>query len=790
MEQNRPRGREKHVTNQSGSVYRRGNGLGGGPVGSGGRGDSSGPSNRNHRGGGRRSPLSLIIILILALLGGGGGLGSLLSGSSSSGPSDSLTEWTQVGSGNSGNGGHYGTWSYKNNSGVLNTKTVSGARKKRTVIKGGQSDQITFMVYMCGADLESRSAMATKDLMEMAAAATSDNVNIIVYTGGAKTWQNDVISSSVNQIYQVKDNALVTLVSNAGNQSMTNPATLTEFIQYCSKNYPANRNELIFWDHGGGSVTGYGYDETHPSSGSMSLAGINTALKNAGVTFDLIGFDACLMATVETSLMLDQYADYLVASEETEPGIGWYYTNFLTKLSERPDMNTVDLGKIIADDFVSECNKNCRGQKTTLSVIDLAEAAAAIPSALSDFSKETTKLIQNNSYQTVSNARYQTREFAQSSKIDQIDLVHLAKNMGNATGDRLADAILDVVKYNQTSSNMTNAYGLSVYFPARKVSGVDSAVRTYQQIGMDEEYSRCIQAFASMGVSGQAAAGGTSSVLPSLLESIGSLSTGSGSQSSYGNADLLTQLLGELASGSFGDLAINGLSAENIDFLSNKALDPGAAAAYIEAHHLDAADLHWNDDGVMALTEEDWSLIQELRLNVYVDDGSGFIDLGLDNVFDFDEDGNLLGSYDGTWLAIEGRPVAYYHESTVEDGDQYTITGYVPAYLNQERVNLMLVFDETMPQGKIVGAVPVYENQETEALAKNLLPLEEGDTLDFVCDYYSYDGTYQDSYYLGEPLTVTSDMEISNISINEPTSAVYQITDLYHQIYWTPVIPN
>ena len=53
----------------------------------------------------------------------------------------------------------------------------------------------------------------------------------------------------------------------------------------------------------------------------MGLANINKALKDGGVKFDFIGFDACLMATAETALMLDQHADYLIASEETEPGI-------------------------------------------------------------------------------------------------------------------------------------------------------------------------------------------------------------------------------------------------------------------------------------------------------------------------------------------------------------------------------------------------------------------------------------------------------------------------------------
>ena len=126
---------------------------------------------------------------------------------------------------------------------------------------------------------------------------------------------------------------------------MTDPKTLTEFIQYCKKNFPANRNDLILWDHGGGSISGYGYDEIHKKSGSMTLAGIHTALENAKTSFDFIGFDACLMATAENALMLNPYADYLIASEETEPGVGWYYTNWLSELGKNTSMPTIEIGK-------------------------------------------------------------------------------------------------------------------------------------------------------------------------------------------------------------------------------------------------------------------------------------------------------------------------------------------------------------------------------------------------------------------------------------------------------------
>ncbi|MEE3476996.1 MAG: clostripain-related cysteine peptidase, partial [Candidatus Cryptobacteroides sp.] len=247
------------------------------------------------------------------------------------------------------------------------------------------------------------------------------------------------------------------LEADMGNSSMTDPSCLSRFIKYCAKNYPANRNMLIFWDHGGGSLSGYGYDELKPSSGSMDLGGINDALSSAGVKFDFIGFDACLMATVETDLMCAEYADYLIASEETEPGLGWYYTNWLSALSDNTSMETIEIGKMIADDFVKVCAKQVAGQKTTLSIVDLAELSQTVGDEFKNFSNSTKDLIKLEQYAKVSQARSNTREFSPSSKLDQVDLVHFAKNVGTDEGNALAETVLSAVKYNRTSSNMVRS---------------------------------------------------------------------------------------------------------------------------------------------------------------------------------------------------------------------------------------------------------------------------------------------------------------------------------------------
>ena len=857
---NRPQGRDTHVTGAGKEIKKRGSGLNTGPVGStpshsssGNRPASSGsnrpaapecrrPANRSaqdyssgggQRASGGRSPILTIIIAAIVLLGGGGfGLNSLLGGGGDTEPSSGYTQdYTQNYSQNynqSGQNDNQGNQSYHqsgqssgqsgidissilgglggqssassflgssvgsvsngwsgssggSNASKLNTAVDPAARAKYTKLLGGGKDTVTIMVYMCGSDLESKSGMGTSDLVEMTKATLSDNVNLIVYTGGATRWKNDVVSSSVNQIYKIENGKLRRLVQDAGAPTMTDPATLTSFIDYCTKNFPASRNELILWDHGGGSISGYGYDEKSRGSGSMGLSGISKALKNAGITFDFIGFDACLMGSLENALMLTPYADYLIASEETEPGIGWYYTNWLTELSKNTSMSTPEVGKLIVDGFVSECNQKCPGQKTTLSVVDLAELEKTVPDKFSAFANGLSGLLESKEYKTVSDARAGAREFAVSSKVDQVDLVHLAYNLNTPESKALAQTLLSAVKYNRTSSSITNAYGISIYFPYQKMNRVQSAANAYNAIGIDSAYTRCIQQFASVEASGQAASGGTASPFGAL----------SGSGSSGISADFLSSMLGSFLGGGTSG-GISGLGGANSGFLG-KGLPAEDISEFLKANRFDPSALVWqsvNGETVMELSEEQWSLVHDLALNVFYDDGEGYIDLGLDNVFKFTESGALIGTYDGTWLAINSQPVPYYYIDSVVDGEHVTITGRVPVLLNDARADLIIVFDNDHPYGYIAGARSDYRDGETETVAKSIDELEIGDRIDFICDYYTYDGTYENSYLMGDTLIYGGQEEISNVTINASSAiATYLFTDIYNQTYWTPEIP-
>ncbi|MDR1796950.1 MAG: peptidase C11 [Clostridiales Family XIII bacterium] len=838
----RPTGRNTRIGAGSGNFGRRGSGLGGGPVGGGGRPPSGGGSGSSGRrgyysqggsGGYQRFnvptsgsgcltriiPIVVVVIIILIARNSSGGLGGLFGGDDTAGgiydtgtgAATGAAALDDYGTGlfTGGTGGNTTAQeAYKAH--AVDTSVDSAARAKYTQLKGDGTDTATILLYLCGTDLESESGMATADLNEIAYAKSLDNINIIVETGGTKNWQNSVISDRTNQRYQVTSKGLVLLEDNLGRKPMTDPGTLSDFIRYGAERYPADRMILILWDHGGGSISGYGYDEYEPGD-TMTIDEIGTALKNGGVQFDLVGFDACLMGTLETAFVLEPYADYMIASEATEPGTGWYYTDWVTMLAQDPGAPTTKIGKQIIDDFIDKSARQ-QGGKSTLSLIDLAEMRGTVPSAFRAFAEDTKGLLDAEAYQQVADARSGARDFSASSKINQIDLVHFVKLLDTGGGEPLTDALDGCVKYNRISSNMTNANGVSIYFPYQSLSKVNQALSTYEKIGMDDEYTDCVKSFASLAAGGQivasgGGAAGSGTDLFSMLTGGGSTASSSGSGlfdslfggggSALSTGDVESLLGSFLSSGSSQTFGTGGLggtgsfSASDLEGWFDRDRALGASAYYAE-NSLTEADFEYGSSGgrnTLRLPEEKWGLVKSIGLSVYVDDGEGYIDLGVDNVFEWTDDGDLVLDNPGSWIAIDGQAVSYYLLSEETEGDRYCYTGYVPALVNGDRMNLILVFDNNNPYGSVVGAQADYLGG-TDAVAKVDTALAEGDVIDFVCDFYDYDGNYEDSYMFGDRITVPKGgmaaLEIYNVSTEDvQTVSMYRLTDIYGNEIWT-----
>ena len=177
---------------------------------------------------------------------------------------------------------------------------------------GEEQDDYTVMIFLNGSDLESTydtetkalAGNATKDLNEMIAGYSSNSsINVIVQTGGTKKWANDYVDPSLTQRFELVDGEFVEMES-LPPQNVGYKKTLSDFITWGSRNYPADKYALILWNHGAGPVGGYGVDELSDfdSLGLEELRGaLTTAKDKTGITFDLIGFDACLMASVEVA---------------------------------------------------------------------------------------------------------------------------------------------------------------------------------------------------------------------------------------------------------------------------------------------------------------------------------------------------------------------------------------------------------------------------------------------------------------------------------------------------------
>ena len=373
--------------------------------------------------------------------------------------------------------------------------------------------------------------------------------------------------------------------------------------------------------------------------------------------------------------------------------------------------------------------------------------------------------------------------------------------LGNTESQQFAEVLRSIVKYNVTSRDMTNSRGVSIYFPYRKMRYVNTILSTYSKMGLDSSYIKACQNFASLAAGGQISAGGSSSPLDQLVGG-----TAGSSYSSNGSYDLLSELLGSYLS-SGGGLAqgrsVGELTADNSSWLDTQLIQDNAQD--LAATTLDQSHIVWTEkDGerVMQLSEEEWSLIERLELNLLYDDGEGgYIDLGFDNSYTFNDDGDLSAGWNGTWLALDGQIVPYYLMNAVSGSDgAYAITGGIPALFTEDDgtqtpVRIVVQFTDEDPYGSVLGVVTtqVFSEEEGVTFGK-LIPIDDesvaGHTVNFICDYYYADGTFENNYLFGEETTLSADMEISNVALDHPENcrATYRITDLYNNYYWTPAM--
>jgi hypothetical protein len=284
-----------------------------------------------------------------------------------------------------------------------------------------------------------------------------------------------------------------------------------------------------------------------------------------------------------------------------------------------------------------------------------------------------------------------------------------------------------------------------------------------------------------LGSSSSSSSGSISDILLQALSQEGSSITTSASGGTAGYGGMLSSFASLLG----GDSSF--ISSDSIGDISSLL---GSRAAITSD---DLKITRAGDHNVLKLSDEQWSEIRNIGLNVFVDDGEGYIDLGIDNVFDYDDNGNLITEYNGDWLALDGQVCAYYiSEDDYDENTGYFYTrGYIPAELNGEQVRIIVEFTNNNPSGTILGAEKIYKVGENgvSTEGKGLIAIGAGDKVSLLCDYYKYDGTFNDSYTLGDPITVDDGgLQLQTLTMdNTDVYFSYRLTDYFQYNYWTQV---
>ena len=365
----------------------------------------------------------------------------------------------------------------------------------------------TVMFYMCGTDLESRYGYATTNLTEIVSAhdlatlyqveaqslgldngTLSQEVNVVLQTGGCKQWHNgenptrttdteirtDVLQRWYYNPYEETSTALIRLQQELPLASMSDPETLSDFIRWTAQEYPAQKYMLVLWDHGGGSRTGIFVDELFDKD-ILYLYELGQALQDGGITMEAVLFDACLMANLETACMIEDYANWMIASEEVVTGEGTAISDWLTELCSRPQMDGRKLGRIICDTAQKKCamlGDEQGAQLLTWSVIDLSKINA-VAECIEELLATTASVYVEHpdiaSYflkQRNLAEKYGNREDKMTDLYDVILLSPVMHETGIAMRNRAIEALENAVVYCVRGSGRVMARGLSFCFGA------------------------------------------------------------------------------------------------------------------------------------------------------------------------------------------------------------------------------------------------------------------------------------------------------------------------------------
>ena len=342
----------------------------------------------------------------------------------------------------------------------------------------------TFMVYL-DADNDLEEA-GIDDFLEMSSVGSTSNVSIVVlfdrtsgYSSSYDDWSDTKYFYITHGLEPYSDNAVN---QTWGERNMGDPQTIVDFVSYSMQNYPSEHYALILWDHGGG-LSGVCWDKDNGYD-NINLHELRNALETIynelGVKIDILGFDACLVGMMEVAYQVRDYVDYIVFSQEYEPGDGWPYDDILDLLTSNPDMRPEELAEVIVEKYVDSYRHGSQGYDpyATQSAINLS---ALMMIAFRKMDRLVGEILRNyDKYvDAINYASNNAERFYYSNEKDIIHFLQLLEtNISDEYMVSLIEETIEAINLSIISAGHLNghpyAHGLSVNIPSSYSSSYDT----------------------------------------------------------------------------------------------------------------------------------------------------------------------------------------------------------------------------------------------------------------------------------------------------------------------------
>lgn len=606
----------------------------------------------------------------------------------------------------------------------------------------------TIFVYLCGSDLESDGGAASSDIEEAFAARGSGQVKVVYQTGGSYFWYQNINENRV-QRYLLEDGDL-TLVDEKPEANMGAASTLADFLSWGVANYPSERMGLILWDHGSGSINGVCFDEQYDYD-SLTLGELDHALNQVynqmTDRFEFIGFDACLMSTLETANVLTPYARYMYASQEMEPGSGWDYTSLLNNLAANPDQDGAQLGEKVCREYYDHCADYGFGSQrsATFSIIDLSK----IDDVLISMNEAFRVVYEQGDLGDVTRAVLEADSFGGNSVSEgysnMLDLGNILDQL-SGYGQEVRDAsqtLQSCVLYTMNGRLHKNASGLSVYYPV-SIQGSEE-LKIFSRICPSNYYYALIDKIAYGAENGSAADYDNSTLLSDMAD--------------------INEWLGE-ESGFTGDVSTN-----------------AGEFADIEIGQMGVSDIYFDEDGIYTVSFDNMDELAYACCSVGMDDDAdGFFYLGTTEEVIYDIDRNCVtDNFDGSWPCINDNLLALELVNTTDSCSIYTCN----VLLNDEvETNLRIEYDWEYDEWSVIGIWDGID-EETGMASREVYELQDGDVITPAYYWFSVDD--DEDWYYGDDIVVDGDLEITYEYLPEGVYYYcFELHDIYGNVYYTP----